>query len=288
MSEVKNTEYEQPTEVECEDLRRAFEDGITVKVIGEDEVRTVKPLHKTDAPILKSFLEEELTYQEVADKHKVSRGKVWRIVRKYDCLRTKRILLDNLKSHYSDFWACPRPMGKYKGRYPKTFLKRLQEIAPFEGKKVLHLFSGSLPVVEDDGHGGCQHTVDIKESNNPTYCCNILEGVPAKDAGYDIVIADPPYDYDTKSASVTYSDKLYGTEVVKPYSFIGEACRLVKPGGYVGVLHQLVYFNPEGIQSRKWFGWEKMDGDWERKATIALTTGPNMRARVCNVFKKGK
>jgi hypothetical protein len=285
MSEVKNTEYEQPTKIECEGLRRSFDDGVSIKVIGEDEVRTVKPRSEIEASILKSFLEEEHTYQEVADKHKVSRGTVWRIVRKYDCLRTKRILLDNLNSHYSDFWACPRPMGSYKGRYPKTFLKRLQEIAPFEGKKVLHLFSGSLPVVEDDGHGGCQHTVDIKESNNPTYCCNILEGVPAKDAGYDIVIADPPYDYDTKAASVTYSDKLYGTGVVKPYSFIGEGCRLVKPGGYLGVLHQLVYFNPESCESRKWLDAR---GDWERKATIALTTGPNMRARVCNVFRKGE
>jgi hypothetical protein len=283
MNEVKDTEYEQPTEMECEDLRKSFDDGVSIKVIDDNEVRIVKPQFELETTILKSFLEEDMTYQQVADKHKISRGKVWRTVRKYDCMRTKRILLDNLSSHYTDFWACPRPMGSYKGRYPKTFLKRLQEIAPFEGKKVLHLFSGSLPIVEDDGHGGCQHTADIKEGNNPTYYCNILEGVPAKDSSYDIVIADPPYDYDTKAATVTYSKKLYGTGVVKPYSFIGEACRLVKPGGYLGVLHQLVYFNPESCESRKWLDAR---GDWERKATIALTTGPNMRARVCNVFKK--
>lgn len=283
MSKLVNAEYEQPTEKECENLKKSFDQGVSIKVIGEDEVRTVTPRTKTEASILKAFLEDDLTYQEVADKHKVSRGTVWRIVRKHDCLRTKRILLDNLNSHYSDFWACPRPMGSYKGRYPKTFLKRLQEIAPFEGKKVLHLFSGSLPEVDDDGYGGCEHTVDIKESNNPTYCCNIMSRVPIRKQTYDIVIADPPYDYDTKTASVTYSDKLYGVDVVKPYSFVGEACRLVKPGGYFAVLHQLVYFNPESCESRKWLD---ADGSWERKATIALTTGPNMRARVCNVFRK--
>jgi len=277
--------YEDPTHYECEELRKAFDDGIAVKVIDDNEVRFVKPVNERDCNILKAFLEEELEYEEVAKKFNVSRGTVWRTVTKYDCLRTKRILLDHLENHYSDFWACPRPMGSYKGRYPKTFLKRLDKIVPLEGKKVLHLFSGSLPTVEDDGYGGCQHTVDIKESNNPTHCCDILGNIPIEDGSYDLVIPDPPYDYDTKTASVIYSKKLYGTGMVKPYSFVGEACRLVKPGGYLAILHQLVYFNPESCESRKWLS---AYGNWERKATIAITTGPNMRVRALNIFKKNE
>ena len=82
---------------------------------------------------------------------------------------------------------------------------------------------------------------------------------------------DPPYDYD----NVRYSDKLYRTKVLKPYDFVSanpkkvNIAEKVKIGGIVGILHQLVY---------------KKIPLCERVGVIPVTTGPNMRVRVLNLF----
>lgn len=155
-------------------------------------------------------------------------------------------------------WSCGRPMSKYKGAYPIGFLNRLNKRIGLDEKKVLTLFCGS----SDYGD-----TVDIKREVHPTFNADCRCCLPIKDSSYDIVIADPPYD----SQNIVYSDKLYNEDVVKPYSFIKESVRVLIPGGYLAILHQLVYICPD---------------EMERYAVIPITTGPNLRIRVLNIFRK--
>jgi len=155
-------------------------------------------------------------------------------------------------------WACGRPMAKYKGAYPMGFLERLDKRIGLKGKKVLTLFSGSSKYGD---------TVDIKPEVNPTYIADCRKKLPIKDNLYDVVIADPPYD----SYNINYSTKLYKESFVKPYSFTKEAVRVCKKGGFICILHQLVYKTLEGTV---------------RYAIIPITTGPNQRIRVLNIFKK--
>ena len=65
------------------------------------------------------------------------------------------------------------------------------------------------------------------------------------------------------------STKINSTDIT--YSFIKEAVRITEPGGYICILHQLVYLTPKNT---------------ERYAVIGVTTGPNMRIRVLNIFKR--
>ena len=166
-----------------------------------------------------------------------------------------------MESAFNCLWACSRPMGQYRGIYPGRFIERLNAIIPLEGKLILHQFGGTTKQDE------CNHTVDINPETKPTYLSDArnLKEVPSN--AYDIVLADPPYD----SQNVNYSEQLYGCEPVKPYSFVKEGVRVLKPGGYYCILHQLVYKCPDGV---------------ERVGVIAITTGPNMRIRVLNIFKK--
>ncbi len=155
-------------------------------------------------------------------------------------------------------WACGRPMAQWKGAYPEGFLQRLDKTIGLSGKKVLTLFCGSSNFGD---------TVDIKPEANPTYLADCRKALPIPDKRYDVIIADPPYD----SQNITYSDKLYKERIVRPYSFVKEAVRITVPGGYVCILHQLVYKTLEGTQ---------------RHAVIPITTGPNQRIRVLNIFKR--
>lgn len=114
-------------------------------------------------------------------------------------------------------WACGRPMAKYKGAYPEGFIQRVEKVVGLKNKKVLSLFSGSSTVGD---------TVDIKAETNPTYVADCRVKLPIKSKSYDVVIADPPYD----SQNITYSNKLYKEDVVRPYSFVDEAVRVLRGG----------------------------------------------------------
>jgi hypothetical protein len=166
-----------------------------------------------------------------------------------------------MEPEFNCLWACSRPMGQYKGIYPGRFIERLNEIIPMDGRLILHQFGGTTK------QDCFNHTVDINPEVSPTYLTDARDLGVIPDNTYDIVIADPPYD----SQNVNYSEKLYGSEQVKPYSFVKEGVRVLKPEGYYCILHQLVYKKPDGV---------------ERVGVIAITTGPNMRIRVLNIFRK--
>lgn len=160
------------------------------------------------------------------------------------------------------YWACGRPMQKYKGAYPEGYLDRLEEVVPMRGKQVVHLFAGTSSKVNDS-----DITIDINEDVNPDLLEDCTGKLSLDDNFADVVLVDPPYD----TKAMIYGQPLYGVDYVKPYSFCAEAVRITKPGGYICILHQLVY---------------KTLGFTDRYALIPITTGPNMRIRALSIFRK--
>ena len=109
------------------------------------------------------------------------------------------------------------------GGYPKGFLEwAYRRMRVTEAAKVLHLCSGSVI-------SGV--TVDIRPERNPTIVADCRD-VPLPDESFDWILADPPYSED-------YATNLYGTGDAYPLpgQIAKEACRLLKPGGYFGLMH---------------------------------------------------
>lgn len=173
-------------------------------------------------------------------------------------------------------WMLHRNCKSYTGAFPEGFISRLNQLLQIkEHHKVFHVFGGFM----QDGYN-CD-TNDINPDIPATYHFDVRKPFPIEDNIYDIVICDPPYDcpvYDIgfihtsdKKKRVHYGKNLYGTDFVPPYSFIDEVVRITKLGGYICVLHFLVY---------------KIPKDCERYTVIPIISGPNLRIRALNIFKK--
>lgn len=109
------------------------------------------------------------------------------------------------------------------GGFPKGFLPRAYELLGVEDPNlVLHLCSGSMRVGV---------TVDIRPEMHPTVCCDARH-TPFEDVSFRWILIDPPY-------SAEYAENLYGTgsSYPSPGELLREACRLLVPGGRVGLLH---------------------------------------------------
>lgn len=133
--------------------------------------------------------------------------------------------------------------------FAEPIVDKLNSLVGLDGKKVLHLFSGKSKVGE---------TCDINAYFEPNHVIDCTTKLPFEDESYDVVLAEPPY----------YAGHDYG---VKPYSFVKEACRVLKIGGFLVILHMLRYTIPNGF---------------EAYALIGISTGPNLKARWLNIFKK--
>jgi SAM-dependent methyltransferase len=215
-------------------------------------------------------LHSGMKYDEVGAKYNCSKGTVWRIASHYDRLKYKKSGLKDLSKSETGRrhgWACGRPMAKYRGAYPGGFLKRLDKLLGIqEEHKVLHLFSGSIKDRENED------TMDIQKENNPTFVADARGEFPMKDNQYDVLIVDPPYDMQTNNGvKIDYSDKLWKTEFIRPYAWVKEAVRVLKPGGYLCILHHLIYKTPESTR---------------RAMTVSVTCGPNTRVRGLSIFEK--
>lgn len=160
------------------------------------------------------------------------------------------------------YWACGRPKKAYRGAYPEGFLDRLEDVVPLKGKQIIHLFSGKSTKINDS-----DITIDINEDVLPDLLEDCTGKLSIEDDIADVVLVDPPYD----TKAMIYGKPLYGTKYVKPYSFCDETVRITKPGGHICILHQLVYTTLKFT---------------DRYAVIPITTGPNMRIRVLNIFRK--
>jgi len=143
-------------------------------------------------------------------------------------------------------WALPRPHGKYKEVFPPTFFERLKTLVGLDGKRVLHLFCGSSQLGDV--------RIDINAKVKPDHVLDLSKDkIPYPDNSFDIVIADPPY------------------HDLNPYCFVREAARILKPRGYLIILHFLSYITPRGMQ---------------RTHFITISCGPNTRVRALNIFRK--
>lgn len=161
---------------------------------------------------------------------------------------TERFLNYQILNVITGFWALERAHGAYRMKFPNSLLHRLSKIIDFDEKKILHLFCGSSTF------GTIR--VDINPEVKPDFLLDLRkEKLPFLNNSFDIVLADPPY-FD-----------------FPPYCFVAESVRVLKPNGFLIILHHLVYKNPKGC--RRW-------------AVLGISCGPNHRVRALNVWRKNK
>ena len=210
-------------------------------------------------------LHSGLSYDAVGEIHGVSKGTVWRIANHYDQLKHKRNRIKDIPSRRLG-WACGRPTAKYKGAYPNGFLKRLDALVGITDEhRVLHLFSGSL----SDRPGKIPWTFSQKTNQHSL-----------QTLGNDSRWTTTP----TMSSSATHlttckrtkeQDQLQRQTVEdRIHSTIRmgrRGCSCLKPGGYLAILHHLVYKTPANTR---------------RAMTVSVTCGPNTRVRVLSIFEK--
>lgn len=154
-------------------------------------------------------------------------------------------------------WYCGTGWTKVKlyGQYPPTFLKRAKALF-VNVDKILHCPSGTI---EED------ITVDIirDEIRKPMYVAS-ADNLPFEDDSFDLVLSDPPY---------TGEDfKKYNTEYVPFNKMMREFRRVLKPGGYLGVLHI-------------WYPSYRRK-DWGLVGLIAVVTGFQRQTRMFSIFQK--
>jgi hypothetical protein len=147
--------------------------------------------------------------------------------------------------------------SEYYGGYPNTYLKRIKSLFP-DRKKVLHLFSGRVDLIEFPGD-----TVDINPELNPTFLddAQTLDSVPLEN--YDLILSDPPY-------SVEDADH-YQTSMIKRNKVM-RALQRVKPGTFIVWLDQVL-----PMWRKDYFALE---------AVIGVVRSTNHRFRVISIFKR--
>lgn len=139
--------------------------------------------------------------------------------------------------------------------FAEQFMPLLEkEIGMNENSNILHLFCGKSKIGD---------TCDIIPFVNPKHNIDCCDKLPFEDESYDYVIADPPYDLGIKNITDTF----------KPYSWIPEAIRVLKTGGYLVILDSLNYKTVHPLR---------------KTHLIGVDTGPNLRARWLIIFIKDK
>jgi SAM-dependent methyltransferase len=155
-------------------------------------------------------------------------------------------------------WYCGTSWDKVRlhGQYPPTFLKRALALFP-RAESILQCPSGSVV--------GPGVTVDIHRDE--VRCPQIISdagSLPFAEAQFDLYLSDPPY---TPADSEKYGCKPFPLNL-----FMREAHRVVRPGGYLGVLHT---YYPD--YRRK---------NWKLRGLIAVVTGFRRATRMFSVFER--
>jgi len=150
------------------------------------------------------------------------------------------------------------------GVYPPSYLARMALLFPaYEGRKTLHLFSGSLKGIKG------QETFDVRPEPIPgvfpTYCGDAQKLSAIVGAGvYDLIFADPPYDNNHVK---------YGTSTFSKKRVVHECSLAIKAGGFLVWLDTVIPM------------WAKRDG-WELAGTIGYVQSTNHKVRVITILKK--
>jgi len=164
---------------------------------------------------------------------------------------------------YTGFWACTRPCGPYTGLWPSGLLERLWVLIGKQ-KSVFQPFKGLSKVGI-----GCDWNRNVK----PEIVADAQQ-LPIRDESFDCVLMDPPY---SETYVAHYSELDQRIKRTKPkfsfYKSLQEGARIVKPGGFLVILHTLI---PKHVGRDK----------FRRFATIGISTGPNKRIRCLTVFRK--
>ncbi len=109
------------------------------------------------------------------------------------------------------------------GQYPPTFLKRALALFPdIPEHEILHCPSGTLA-----GHGINVDAV-IDEVRRPQVCC-LVTSLPFSGNSFSLILSDPPYS--------PADSKKYGCDPWPMRKAMMEFHRVLKPGGYLGMLH---------------------------------------------------
>lgn len=143
--------------------------------------------------------------------------------------------------------------------YPRGFLERALSL--FNGvTHVLHCPSGTLGNLPK-GHV----TVDLISDNarQPHIRANAAS-LPFADCRFDLILSDPPYSENDA--------KKYGTPVFPEQQFLREAFRVLRFGGYLGVLHKYEMQVP--IARLK------------RVALLAISLGNHKELRTFAIYRK--
>lgn len=157
----------------------------------------------------------------------------------------------------------PRPAVHFDefpdgGGYPLRFVEWIYEQWNVtDPTSVLHLCSGSMT-------SGIR--IDIRLECQPDFVAD-CRTVPMRDESFDFIMADPPYSED-------YAKDLYDTaqHYPRPGQIAKEACRLLRPGGYFGLLHVQVPMTRKPLRV---------------EAVYGITTGAGYAIRAFTVCRKG-
>ena len=151
-----------------------------------------------------------------------------------------------------------RVKSGYYGGYPAGYLRRIKALFP-DKVRVLHLFSGKVDLAVMPGD-----TVDCNAEMAPTYVADAhdLTGVPL--AGYDLILADPPY-------SVEDAER-YQTTMVQRNVVMRSLAAGMAPGAHVVWLDQVL------PMYRK--------DEWAVEAVIGMVKSTNHRFRVTTIFRR--
>ena len=154
------------------------------------------------------------------------------------------------------------------GAYPPNYLRRVQSMFP-DADNILHLFSGSLP--KWDGNGTPYTTFDIQTDPAVSIEPDIQGDAHRlsdhfNEGDFDLILADPPYSAEDAEH--------YGTCMVKRNTVLKECVKILRPGGYIVWLDQVMpMFRKKEIE---WCG------------LIGMCRSTNHRFRMSVVFYKGR
>lgn len=161
----------------------------------------------------------------------------------------------------------------YYGSYPRSYLKRMRAIFPDAKKnRTLHLFSGSL-----DGYAKTGRieaftpiifpgiTLDINKELHPDVACDAhTMSSEIANSYWELILADCPYSEEDA--------KHYGTPLINRNKVVKECVKLLKPGGYLCWMDQVL------PMYRK--------DELKRVGEISISRSTNHRVRAVFIFER--